>query len=75
MVFRVLEAGNFPSHRALCGFRRRYLKRLFVGGVWTLIQRKTCVLASRCAGTNFPRSCVGAVWTKLFLLLSIQSGA
>ncbi len=33
VAFRVLAAGNFPSHRALCEFRRRHLgdfKRLFV---------------------------------------------
>ena len=33
MAFRVLGAGNFPSHRTLCGFRRRHLedfKGLFV---------------------------------------------
>ncbi len=33
VAFRVLGAGNFPSHRTLCEFRRRHLedfKRLFV---------------------------------------------
>ena len=33
VAFRVLAAGNFPSHRTLCEFRRRHLgdfKRLFV---------------------------------------------
>ena len=33
VAFRVLGAGNFPSHRTLCGFRRRHLedfKGLFV---------------------------------------------
>ena len=33
VAFRVLAAGNFPSHRAICEFRRRHLadfKRLFV---------------------------------------------
>ena len=33
MAFRVLAAGNFPSHRTICEFRRRHLgdfKRLFV---------------------------------------------
>ena len=33
MAFRVLAAGNFPSHRTLCEFRRRHLsdfKKLFV---------------------------------------------
>ena len=33
MAFRVLGAGNFPSHRTICEFRRRHLddfKRLFV---------------------------------------------
>ena len=26
MAFRVLGAGNFPSHRTLCEFRRRHLE-------------------------------------------------
>ena len=33
VAFRVLAAGNFPSHRTICEFRRRHLddfKRLFV---------------------------------------------
>ena len=33
MAFRVLAAGNFPSHRTICEFRRRHLadfKALFV---------------------------------------------
>ena len=33
VAFRVLGAGNFPSHRTVCEFRRRHLadfKRLFV---------------------------------------------
>ena len=36
VAFRVLGAGNFPSHRTLCEFRRRHLedfKGLFVGVV------------------------------------------
>ena len=36
VAFRVLAAGNFPSHRTLCAFRRRHLgdfKRLFVAVV------------------------------------------
>ena len=36
VAFRVLAAGNFPSHRTICEFRRRHLpdfKRLFVGVV------------------------------------------
>ncbi len=34
VAFRVLAAGNFPSHRTICEFRRRHLadfKALFVG--------------------------------------------
>ena len=27
VAFRVLGAGNFPSHRTLCEFRRRHLER------------------------------------------------
>ena len=33
VAFRVLAAGNFPQHRAICEFRRRHLeefKRMFV---------------------------------------------
>ena len=55
VAFRVLAAGNFPSHRTLCEFRRRHLgdfKRLFV---------EVVRLAGRLAGaTSCRRSCAGA---------------
>ena len=34
MAFRVLGAGNFPSHRTLCEFRRRHLEDGLFVEVW-----------------------------------------
>ena len=49
VAFRVLAAGNFPSHRTICEFRRRHLedfKRLFVEVV-----RLAGLLGAVCFGT------------------------
>ncbi len=52
VAFRVLAAGNFPSHRTICEFRRRHLadfKRLFV---------EVVRLAAETGVANFGKLCI-----------------